>query len=48
MDTLKASYERRLMEYEEHLTSEQIKCREVTKQKCDNLENDLKQLRAQD
>lgn len=48
MDKVKSSYELRLMEQEEILTTEQIKCREVTKTRVEQLESEIKQLRVSD
>ena len=48
MDTFKSEYERRLMECEENILQEQIKCREVVKARVDPLETELKTLRLGD
>ena len=48
LDSLKASYELRLMESEEVLLTEQIKCREVVKARCEPLETELKALKTGD
>jgi hypothetical protein len=48
LDSLKASYELRLMESEEVLLTEQIKCREVVKARCEPLEIELKALKTGD
>lgn len=45
-DTLKATFEGRLMSVEEELTSEQIKCREVIRVRCEPIETEVKALRA--
>jgi len=34
LNSVKSSYERRLMELEENLTNEQLKCKEVVKARC--------------
>jgi len=45
IDSLKASYEQRLMECEENLLTEQMKCREVIKARVDPLELEIKALK---
>lgn len=45
-DALKASHENRLMELEENITNEQLKCKAVVKARCDPLEDQLKAIRA--
>ena len=46
LDAIKASYENRLMELEENLMNEQLKCKAVIKARCDPLEDQLKVFRA--
>ena len=48
MDSFKSEYEKRLMECEENLLQEQIKCREVIKARVDPLETELKTLKLGD
>lgn len=45
-DALKASHENRLMELEENITNEQLKCKAVVKARCDPLEDQLKAIRV--